>query len=69
MADPMGLGGSGRNLVLMKRGPKVGCQGYILIFSETGQGMVVMTGSDNGTTLATALLRRDGYQVQRELSH
>lgn len=30
----------------------------MLIFPETGQGMVVMSGSDNGTTLATALIRR-----------
>ena len=30
----------------------------MLIFPVTGQGMVVMTGSDNGTTLATALIRR-----------
>jgi CubicO group peptidase (beta-lactamase class C family) len=52
------LGGSGRGLVLMKRGQNVGYQGYMLIFPQTGQGMVVMTGSDNGTTLATALLHR-----------
>jgi CubicO group peptidase (beta-lactamase class C family) len=52
------LGGSGRNLVIMKRGQNVGYQGYMLIFPQTGQGMVVMTGSDNGTTLVTALLRR-----------
>ena len=44
--------------VFMKRGQNVGYQGYMLMFPETGQGMVVMTGSDNGTTLATALLRR-----------
>jgi CubicO group peptidase (beta-lactamase class C family) len=59
---PYGLGaalaGSGRGLVLMKRGQNVGYQGYLLMFPETGQGMVVMTGSDNGTTLATALLHR-----------
>jgi hypothetical protein len=59
---PYGLGvaldGSGRSLVLMKRGQNMGYQGYMLVFSQTGQGMVVMTGSDNGTTLATALLRR-----------
>jgi hypothetical protein len=30
----------------------------MLLFPETGQGMVVLTGSDNGTTLATALIRR-----------
>jgi CubicO group peptidase (beta-lactamase class C family) len=59
---PYGLGGavagSGRNLVLMKRGQNIGYQAYMLVFPETGQGMVVMTGSDNGTTLATALIRR-----------
>jgi CubicO group peptidase (beta-lactamase class C family) len=48
----------GRDLVLMKRGQNVGYQGYMLVFPETGQGMVVMTGSDNGTALATALIRR-----------
>ena len=52
------LGGSGRALVLMKRGQNVGYQGYMLVFPVTGQGMVVMTGSDNGTTLANALIRR-----------
>jgi CubicO group peptidase (beta-lactamase class C family) len=52
------VGGSGRSLVLMKRGQNIGYQGYMLIFPETGQGMVVMTGSDNGTTLATAIIRR-----------
>jgi CubicO group peptidase (beta-lactamase class C family) len=59
---PYGLGaavsGSGRNLALMKRGQNVGYQSYMLIFPETGQGIVVMTGSDNGTKLATALIRR-----------
>jgi hypothetical protein len=59
---PYGLGaaiiGSGRDLVLMKRGQNVGYQGYMLLFPATGQGMVVMTRSDNGTTLATALIRR-----------
>lgn len=59
---PYGLGGavegSGRDLVLMKRGQNIGYQAYLLIFPETGQGMVVMTGSDNGSTLAAALLRR-----------
>jgi hypothetical protein len=42
----------------MKRGQNVGYQGYMLVFPTTGQGMVVMTGSDNGTTLANALIRR-----------
>ena len=52
------LGGTGESLVLMKRGQNVGYQGYLLLFPRTGQGMVIMTNSDNGTTLATALLRR-----------
>jgi CubicO group peptidase (beta-lactamase class C family) len=59
---PYGLGGalsgSGESLVLMKRGQNVGYQGYLLIFPEAGQGMVIMSGSDNGTTLAEALIRR-----------
>ena len=61
-AGPYGLGGavagSGQSLVLMKRGQNVGYQAYMLIFPEAGQGIVVMSGSDNGTTLATALIRR-----------
>src|SRR5262245_21790780 len=61
-AGPYGLGGavagSGQSLVLMKRGQNVGYQAYMLIFLQTGQGIVVMSGSDNGTTLATALIRR-----------
>jgi CubicO group peptidase (beta-lactamase class C family) len=59
---PYGLGGAvdgtGRDRVLMKRGQNVGYQGYMLIFPQAGQGMVVLTNSDNGTTLATALIRR-----------
>ncbi len=59
---PYGLGGAlsgtGKSLVLMKRGQNVGFQGYLLIFPETGQGIVVMTDSDHGTTLAEALIRR-----------
>jgi len=42
----------------MKRGQNIGYQSYMLLFPETGQGIVVLTGSDNGTTLATALIRR-----------
>lgn len=59
---PYGLGeaisGSGRDLVLMKRGQNIGYQGYMLIFPESRQGLVVLTGSDNGTILATALVHR-----------
>lgn len=52
------VGGSGDSLVLMKRGQNVGYQGYMLIFPRTGQGIVVMTDSDNGTALASAIIRR-----------
>jgi CubicO group peptidase (beta-lactamase class C family) len=59
---PYGLGaaisGAGKSLVLMKRGQNIGFQCYLLIFPEVGQGMVVMTDSDHGTTLAEALIRR-----------
>ena len=59
---PYGLGGaiagSGQSLVLMKRGQNVGYQGYMLIFPITGQGIVVLSDSDNGTALATAIIRR-----------
>jgi CubicO group peptidase (beta-lactamase class C family) len=52
---PYGLGGalsgSGESLVLMKRGQNVGYQGYLLIFPEAGQGMVIMSGSENATTM------------------
>ncbi len=40
----------------MKRGQNVGYQAYLLLFA--GQGMVVMTNSDNGSTLAEALIAR-----------
>jgi hypothetical protein len=49
---------NGESRVLMKRGQNIGYQSYTLLFPETGQGIVVLTGSDNGTTLATALIRR-----------
>ena len=59
---PYGLGGaiagSGQSLVLMKRGQNVGYQGYMLIFPTAGQGIVVLSDSDNGTALATAIIRR-----------
>lgn len=61
---PYGLGaavaGTGRDTVLMKRGQNIGYQGYLILFPARGQGMVVMTGSDNGSTLAEALIRRAG---------
>jgi CubicO group peptidase (beta-lactamase class C family) len=52
------VNGSSRSLALMKRGQNIGYQSYMLVFPETGQGMIVMTGSDNGTVLATALIHR-----------
>lgn len=59
---PYGLGaavsGSGDDAVLMKRGQNVGYQGYLLLCPTRGSGIVVMTGSDNGSTLANALIRR-----------
>ena len=59
---PYGLGASIAGpedaTVLMKRGQNIGYQGYLLLFPTTGQGIVVMTGSDNGTTLAEAIVRR-----------
>ena len=59
---PYGLGGavagSGSDLVLIKRGQNVGYESYMPIFPEPDRGIVVMAGSDNGTTLATALIRR-----------
>jgi CubicO group peptidase (beta-lactamase class C family) len=59
---PYGLGaaiaGDGASLALMKRGQNVGYQGYLILYPATGQGMVVMTGSDNGSTLAASLIAR-----------
>jgi CubicO group peptidase (beta-lactamase class C family) len=65
---PYGLGaavaGNGASRVIMKRGQNIGYQSYMLLFPETGQGIVVLTGSDNGTTLATALIRRAAAAYQ-----
>jgi CubicO group peptidase (beta-lactamase class C family) len=65
---PYGLGaavaGNGASHVLMKRGQNIGYQSYMLLFPESGQGIVVLTGSDNGTTLATALIRRAAAAYQ-----
>jgi CubicO group peptidase (beta-lactamase class C family) len=59
---PYGLGaavaGDGAALVLMKRGQNVGYQGYLILYPATGQGLVVMTNSDNGSKLAEALVAR-----------
>ena len=42
----------------MKRGQNVGYQSYLILIPGEGQGMVVMTNSDNGSILAEALIRR-----------
>jgi CubicO group peptidase (beta-lactamase class C family) len=59
---PYGLGGAvagdGAALVLMKRGQNVGYQGYLILYPASGQGLVVMTNSDNGSKLAEALIKR-----------
>jgi CubicO group peptidase (beta-lactamase class C family) len=59
---PYGLGaavtGDGASLVLMKRGQNVGFQGYLILYPASGQGIVVMTNSDNGFKLAEALIKR-----------
>jgi CubicO group peptidase (beta-lactamase class C family) len=59
---PYGLGaaiaGDGASLVLLKRGQNVGYQGYLILYPASGQGMVVMTNSDNGSKLAEALIKR-----------
>jgi CubicO group peptidase (beta-lactamase class C family) len=61
-SGPYGLGAAvadaGGSLVLMKRGQNVGYQGYLILFPAEGQGMVVMTNSDNGSVLAESLIRR-----------
>ena len=59
---PYGLGaaiaGNGASLVLMKRDQNIGYQGYLILYPASGQGMVVMTNSDNGSKLAKALIKR-----------
>jgi hypothetical protein len=42
----------------MKRGQNIGYQSYMLVFPAAGQGMVVMTDSDIGSTLASPMIRR-----------
>jgi hypothetical protein len=42
----------------MKRGQNVGYQAYLMLLPASGQGLVVMTNSDNGSKLAEALIRR-----------
>jgi hypothetical protein len=44
--------------VVLKRGQNVGYQAYLVLLPGRGQGLVVMTNSDNGSVLAEALIRR-----------
>jgi CubicO group peptidase (beta-lactamase class C family) len=59
---PYGLGAaiaeSEGALIVMKRGQNVGYQSYLILLPGQGQGLVVMTNSDNGSILAEALIRR-----------
>ncbi|HSD92858.1 MAG TPA: serine hydrolase domain-containing protein [Methyloceanibacter sp.] len=59
---PYGLGAAiaevGGSPVVMKRGQNVGYQAYLILLPVQGQGLVVMTNSDNGSKLAEALIRR-----------
>jgi len=61
-AGPYGLGAAigdaGGALAVMKRGQNVGYQAYLILLPGEGQGMVVMTNSDNGSILADTLIRR-----------
>jgi hypothetical protein len=49
---PYGLGAaitdSDGTLIVMERGQNVGYQSYLILIPGEGQGMVVMTNSDNG---------------------
>jgi CubicO group peptidase (beta-lactamase class C family) len=57
---PWGLGlalaGEGASLALHKGGSGAGYSGYMVFFPASGQGAVVMTGGDNGRTIAAAIL-------------
>ena len=44
--------------VVLKRGQNIGYQAYLVLLPGRGQGLVVMTNSDNGSILAEALIRR-----------
>jgi len=59
---PYGLGAaiaeSGGSLIVMKRGQNIGYQSYLMLMPGEGQGLVVMTNSDNGSKLAEALIHR-----------
>lgn len=57
---PYGLGfvvaGTGKTLHFMKLGQNAGYQGWLVGYPATGQGIVVMTNSDNGRELAQDLI-------------
>lgn len=57
--------------VVLKRGQNVGYQAYLVLLPGRGQGLVVMTNSDNGSVLAEALIRRAadlyGWQLPKVL--
>ena len=59
---PYGLGAASSHdegaPVVLKRGQNVGYQAYLVLLPGRGQGLVVMTNSDNGSILAEALIRR-----------
>jgi CubicO group peptidase (beta-lactamase class C family) len=58
---PYGFGAAiaeSEGAVVMKRGQNVGYQAYLMLLPASGQGLVVMTNSDNGSKLAEALIRR-----------
>ena len=52
------IGDADGSLIVMKRGQNIGYQAYLILLPGEGQGMVVMTNSDNGSILAEALIRR-----------
>jgi CubicO group peptidase (beta-lactamase class C family) len=52
------IGASNGSLIVMKRGQNIGSQAYLILLPGEGQGLVVMTNSDNGSILAEALIRR-----------
>jgi CubicO group peptidase (beta-lactamase class C family) len=52
------IGGEDGAPVVLKRGQNVGYQAYQVSLPGRGQGLVVMTNSDNGSILAEALIRR-----------
>jgi CubicO group peptidase (beta-lactamase class C family) len=54
------VAGEDATLVAFKRCQNIGYQAAAVLFPASGTGLVVMTGSDNGTTLANALMARAG---------